>query len=64
MSRKRVGLLARKVFVDGSLGDIFWVSGGLHTRTHDLPNFAKGQVYKLPVMPRIDRFIDRPSVLL
>ena len=30
VSRTRVGLLARKVFVDGSLGDIFWVSGGLH----------------------------------
>ena len=60
VSRKRVGLLARKVFVDGSLGDIFWVSGGLHTRTHDLPNFAKGQE---TLIKKINTYLGQPAHL-
>ena len=60
VSRKRVGLLARKVFVDGSLGDIFWVSGGLHTRTHDLPKFAKGQE---TLIKKINTYLGQPANL-
>ena len=60
VSRKRVGLLARKVFVDGSLGDIFWVSGSLHTRTHDLPNFAKGQE---TLVKKINTYLGQPAHL-
>ncbi len=60
VSRKRVGLLARKVFVDGSLGDIFWVSGSLHTRTHDLPNFAKGQE---TLVKKINAHLNQPDNL-
>ena len=61
VSRTRVGLLARKVFVDGSLGDIFWVSGGLHTRTHDLPTFAKGPK---KLIEKIDTHLSQPANLL
>ena len=60
VSRKRVGLLARKVFVDGSLGDIFWVSGGLHTRIYDLPNFAKGQE---TLIKKINTYLGQPANL-
>ncbi len=61
VSRLRVGLLACKVFVDGSLGDIFWVSGGLHTRTHDLQNIAKGQEN---LIKKINTHLSKPANLL
>lgn len=61
VSRKRIGLLARKVFVDGSLGDIFWVSGGLHTRTYGLPNFAKGHEN---LIKKINTHLSEPANLL